>query len=80
MPPLVDKAERLLRPMFAEASKLIHSACKYPLKDNLPQGSRKVLRTLKEKDLVCLPSDKGGEFYVTSPEQYSDAAIYRRVP
>ena len=39
---------------------------------NLSRSERNVLANLKKKDIVCLPSDKGGEFCVIDNKQYAE--------
>ena len=42
---------------------------------NLNHSERTILNNLKKKDLVFLPSDKGGEFCVLSRKQYTDLGM-----
>ena len=59
-----------------------------PKENNLSKTERRALQDLKKRDVVCLPSDKGGEFCVLDTERYdaiafehlSDDKIYKRVP
>ena len=55
---------------------------------NISQADKITVKELKEKDLVCLPSDKGTEFCIIQKSRYTQAALdhlndpntYQKVP
>ena len=55
---------------------------------NITNVDKKTIKDLKEKDVICLPSDKGTEFCIIQKDRYSQAALdhlndsntYQKVP
>ena len=55
---------------------------------NISNVDKKTIKDLKEKDVICLPSDKGTEFCIIQKDRYSQAALdhlndsntYQKVP
>ena len=42
---------------------------------NITNVDKKTIKDLKEKDVICLPSDKGTEFCIIQKDRYSQAAL-----
>ena len=80
--------EAKLRRCFAEVRKITENMDSMRMKPNISRNEQIVLKNLQRKDLVFLPSDKGGEFCVIEAKKYdeiavkhlSDTKIYQQVP
>jgi hypothetical protein len=82
-----QELEYKLKLSFCELRKIMDDAGQQ-WTSNISKEERAVLHKLRGKDLVYLPSDKGGEFCITTTQAYDEAAqrhlddeaIYTRVP
>ena len=82
-----QELEFKLKECYLRVKKVISSVEK-EIKPNISKNERKIINRLKTKAVVCLPSDKGGEFCIVNTEDYNTAALkhlhdgitYRRVP
>lgn len=74
-PPGSAELEHKLRTASIHVQKIIKSRRFAQSHSNLTPTECKTIRSLKQKDLVFLPSDKGGEFCVVDQERYDNAAL-----
>jgi hypothetical protein len=70
-----QQLEHKLRQSYAELKKLIDNIEGQRQPRNMTKMEIKTLQNLRKKDLVFLPSDKGGEFCIVSTNDYEDAAL-----
>ena len=86
-PPKYPDFERKLSRMNENIQKSLNSVNRGKATNLLP-SERRTLEQLKNKDLMCLPSDKGGEFCIIERARYiqigkehlSDTNLYQEVP
>ncbi len=86
-PPKYPDFERKLSRINENIQKSLNSVNRGKATNLLP-SERRTLEQLKNKDLMCLPSDKGGEFCVIERTRYiqigkehlSDTNLYQEVP
>ena len=67
--------EHKLKQSYAELKKLMDKIDKSKQHRNISKAETKILHDLRQKDLVFLPSDRGGEFCVISSNEYQQAAL-----
>ena len=65
----IDAVMRLVAGEMSRALRQHHD------RSNLTMAERQTLKSLKEKDIVCLPSDKGGEFCVIKRAQFVELGL-----
>jgi hypothetical protein len=87
-PPPTTELKCKLSLAFSKISQLIRSQRQRPPSLNLSNMERATLKTLRQKDFIYLPSDKGGEFCVIEKSRYinlgmehlNDSSTYRQIP
>ena len=86
-PPRYPDFERKLYRINESITNTLKGIDKRPM-SNLTYAEKHTLASLKKKNVVCLPSDKGGEFCVIESDTYAevgfqhlnDGGTYERVP
>ena len=87
-PDSTDELENKLRRIYQKLQATLRKLEPRKKWSNISSADKKVIKDLKEKDLVCLPSDKGTEFCIIQKDRYSQAALdhlndfntYQKVP
>ena len=76
IPPPIENQEirRKLSLLINQLRQISTEASNYSYKCNLSNEERNTLKELKNKNLVYIPSDKGGEMCCLTTEQYERAA------
>jgi len=75
-PAIQDEGDRTrLSILLNELTLIAQRTCRSPPRTNLSRNEHTTLRTLRMKNLILIPSDKGGEFCSLTQEQYHNAAI-----
>ena len=75
-PPIADKNEaQKVGTMIQKLMDVAHLSNQSRHKSNLTNLELNTLKSLKKKNLIFLPSDKGGEFCCLTSEQYNNAAM-----
>ena len=72
-PSASDELELALRGSYNEISRYINSVNKDAIQSNLTKKERGIIKELRSKPYVYLPSDKGSEFCVIDQARYNEA-------
>jgi len=89
LPPRDDQElEIKLKRSYAELEKLMEEIERKKPPSNISKREKETLDQLKKKNIICLPSDKGGEFCIIRKEEHDKAAYqhlnegttYKKVP
>jgi len=77
IPPTIrdEDSRSRLSILLNELSSIAKSTCRERHRSNLSVNELRTLRSLRNKNLLLLPSDKGGEFCALTRQQYHSAAI-----
>ena len=74
-PPKVNnELENKLKMCYARIQHILSSVSRTEMKGNLTEDDVRTIKRLREKPIICLPSDKGGEFCVIESNKYTKAA------
>lgn len=87
MPRTTPQIDQQLALAYMKLDKIIGKCIKGKKRNNLSSSEKNILKKLKEKPLVCLPSDKGTEFCVIDRDRYitagkkhlSDEHTYKKI-
>ena len=87
-PDSTDELEQKLRRIHNKLHATIRQLVPRKKWSNISNVDKKTIKDLKEKDVICLPSDKGTEFCIIQKDRYSQAALdhlndsntYQKVP
>ena len=66
--------ENRVKMCYTRIQHLLSSVSKAETRSNLSKEDMRIIKNLREKPIVCLPSDKGGEFCVVESVKYTQAA------
>jgi hypothetical protein len=87
-PPPTTNLKYKLSVAFSKISQIISAQRQRPTPSNLSNIEKATIKTLRQKDFIFLPSDKGGEFCVIGKSRYinlgmehlNDTSTYRPIP
>jgi hypothetical protein len=75
MPKLIPEVESVLAATSSKFQNAMNKISRMKVHKNLTQAEWRALKSLQRKNLTIIPSDKGGNFCISHPDDYKNAVV-----